>query len=280
MIAAGRHAITVRKIGTRHTLYTLGDVHMGNKNCAIGEFRRDVAKVRRDPHAFWIGLGDYADYIGPADKRWDPNTITPGIPISALSDWGMYLVKLVRKELWPIRKRCIGLLEGNHEDVYQNRHNQQLHSWLCTEMGVKDLGYSCFLDLVFEKYHSNAHRRYRIFAHHGAGAAQTSGGKANRMERFMLRNEADLYLVGHVHEKDPKRHDVLGADDRCRKLRAVKRLGVYTGSYLRTYGEGRAGYGEKRGYAPVPLGCSTVEFQPFGGGWKHRKDSVTARVVI
>ena len=284
MIPAGKYVVNVARMGDVWPLYTLGDCHLGNVGCSVEHLGADVERVRANPLARVILMGDLADYIGQTDKRWDAATITPGARVKDLADWGMYLSKLVVKTFKPIAGQIIGALSGNHEATFQARQAQQCHAWTCQELGIRDLGYSCFLDLCFRRSvgaKKRPARRYRLFAHHGAGAAATAGGKINRLVAFMNSMEADIYLVGHVHEKDVKRTETLAANDLCEALTSRKKLGLFTGTYLRTYHEGtNAGYGERAGYRPVALGCSVVEFQPFGHDWEHRAESVSARVAI
>lgn len=287
MIPAGRYVVTVPRQSDTWPLYTIGDCHIGNAGCSVEHLAADVDRVASNPNARAVLMGDLADYVGPADRRWDAANITPSARVKDLADWGQYLAGMVVKTFKPIAKQIIGALSGNHESTFQARQAQQCHAWTCQELGVKDLGYSCFIDLAFRracKSRSAASpnsRRYRLFCHHGAGAAATAGGKMNRLVSFMSANEADLFLVGHVHERDVKRLETLAANDTCTELTSRKKLGLFTGTYLRTYHVGEnAGYGERAGYRPVPLGCSVVEFQPFGHDWKHREESVSARVAI
>ena len=283
MICAGKYVIPVKRISDVHRLYTIGDSHLGNRNCSVDRLEQDIEVVRRDPLARVILVGDIVDAICPADKRWDATQIPDGVPVKALADWGKFLRLTAEKAFKPIKHKVIGAVYGNHEATFQIRCAEQIHAAFCENLGVPNFGYSCFLDLVFrrEVKGSNAARSYRIFAHHGAGAAQTAGGKINRLVAFMLMAEADIYVVGHVHEKDVKRMEALTADADCKRLSSKKRLGVFSGTYLRTYAEGaHAGYGERAGYRPVPLGCSVIEFQPFDHDWGCREESVSARVAI
>jgi hypothetical protein len=306
VIAAGKVIINVRSFSDIHRIYALGDIHWGNFGCSLDTLHRDIATIKADPLAKVILMGDLADYISPADKRWDPSCVTPRAKISDMGDWGKYLARGVVAELTPIKDKIIGGLSGNHEHTFECRQAQQLHAWTCAELGIPDWGYCCFLDLSFRyvgskggykvkrSVHRNGNenygisRTYRFFCHHGAGAAQTPGGKTNRLVAFMNSNEADIFLIGHVHEKDVKRLDILSADNLCRVITSRKKLGVFTGTYLKTYQEGaRPGYGERAGYRPVPLGCSVLEIQPFhfhvlsdGRVSLLREDSVSARVSV
>jgi len=284
MIAAGKHIIHMKQRGAQYHLYPLGDIHLGAKGCAYKLFKQTVAEIAADPLALWLGMGDYADFIGPSDKRWDADTVTPGIPLQSLAYWGEYMKALVVDALKPIKDKCVGMLYGNHEDKYEIQHSQRLHHWMVEELGVRDLGYSCLLDIAFKKRTPNAkngpNRTYRIFAHHGAGAAQSPGGRTNRLVRFMeMYPYADLVLIGHLHEQDAKSNVYTDADRNCLSLVHRTQLGVFTGSYLKTYDDGAAGYGEKRGYRPVPLGTPRIDIRPFERDGSHRQNSISVTLT-
>lgn len=287
MIPAGKYEIKVNRISEVWPLYTIGDCHLGSAGCSVEHLAEDVERVRTNPCARAILMGDLADFVGPADKRWDPANVTPEATVKDLADWGKYLARMVVKVFKPIRHQIIGALYGNHEDTYETRHAQQLHDWTCEELGIPNLGYSCFVDIVFRRSLKSARasspqaRSYRVAADHGSSSAGSDGGKINKLVSFMNNREADIYIMGHLHEKDCKPLDRLAANDKCDKIISKKRLGLFSGTYLKTYYETkRAGYGERRGYRPVSLGCSVLEFQPFGHDWVHRGESVSARVAI
>ena len=103
---------------------------------------------------------------------------------------------------------------------------------------------------------------FRFFVHHGAGFAMTKAGKLKRLMDFMTSFEADIYMTGHVHDQEGVRVITVGADQHCRKLTQKHKLGVISGSYLKTYAPGVTTYGEQRGYSPTTLGAATVEIDP------------------
>jgi len=262
-------------------IWNISDCHLLNAGCAEKELDSDIKRILNDPYSFWIGGGDYADYIGYTDgKRFDPDSVPDTMLVKNLARLGQYSVEVVRDKFRPIAHKCLGLLIGNHEKEYQ-RHMQQenLHGWLCTELGVLNLGYCAFLDVTFhrvtgqddytprimteqEDTNSRDTSRFRIFAHHGAGFAQTAGGKLNRLTQFMQAFEADIYFCGHVHDKVGRRFVTLAADANCGKLVHREKVGMISGSYLRTYTQGSCCYGEQRGYSPTTLGAASVEIHP------------------
>ena len=280
MIAGGRRYVEYKSRSDVFTLWCLSDLHWGSRNCAADRVREDLAAIADDPYALWIGVGDYADYIGFRDKRFDPDVAPADMKVRDLGRLGRLLTGQVRDLFMPIADKCVGLLSGNHEKAYE-RHNDQagLHSWLCTELAVPDLGYCCFVDLTFirkprssrpnvvlsdakGKMGGDSRWRRRIFAHHGAGFAQTPGGKLNRLIQFMDYFESDLTLCAHVHDVVAKRLTRLGVDDKCGHIIDREQLGIVTGTYLLTYHEGPAGYGEQKGYRPSPLGAARVTLCP------------------
>jgi hypothetical protein len=165
----------------------------------------------------------------------------------------------------------------------RRQQQEDLHGWLCTELGVADLGYSCFMDVIFCRTNqANGHapilmttkpvsrngkqqytsEQFRVWCHHGAGAAQTKGGKINRLSSFMRNFDADIFFMGHVHDQMGCRLQVLTADADCTKLRNREKIGVVSGSYLKTYAQGVISYGEQKGYEPTTLGAAHVMIKP------------------
>ncbi len=278
MQAAGKRWITYPSRCDKFRLWNIADIHLGNCGTERKHLMRDIAAIRDDPYSLWIGGGDYADYIGIKDKRFDPSVLDNDIMVSDLGQLGYVLTKRVKELFEPIKDKCLGLAFGNHEDKYQKTQEQmQLHQWLCTELGVANLGYSAFLDAVFVRSRcsgptiqpkppartvSSSTAAYRIFVHHGTGGATTPGGKLNRLLKFMHDFRADIYFVGHVHDALSKRLPRIGADATCTEIVEHDSIGVVAGSYLRTYTQGITGYGEIKGYSPVPLGATYVEITP------------------
>ena len=115
---------------------------------------------------------------------------------------------------------------------------------------------------TYDSQSGDSTHSFRIYCHHGAGYAQTPGGKLNRLVQFMQSFDADLYFVGHVHDHVARKEPAIGADRQCNKLVERQRLGVIAGSYLKTYQQSVISYGEQRGYRPTSLGAATATIRP------------------
>lgn len=281
MEAAGKRYIRYSSNSDEFTLWGLGDLHVGNPGCDLNRIRRDIQAVAADPYSLWVGLGDYGDYIQPTDKRFSADHLDDEAKLN-LGRLGMHYMERIRDLFEPIRHKCIGLIFGNHEEKYFKQANwEDGHDWLCRELEVPNLRYSCLLDLVFmrgkpskrngclsfdraaaSEGKSLSTQQFRLYCHHGSGGAATPAGKLNALIRHMGNFEADIYLMGHVHQCTGQMLVRLGADDACLHLVEKRRLGAICGSYLKTYQAGHTGYGEVKGYQPTALGAAKVRIKP------------------
>ena len=241
-------------------IHCLGDIHGGIKHCAESMIKAKVQEVKEDPCAYWIGMGDYGEFITAKDPRWD---------IAVVSDWlkkdniARGLEKWVIDLFKPIKHKCIGLLEGNHEDAIRIHNNDDVQTNICDGLGVANLGVTCIVRLVFNRRNSaETHVIKGAFAH-GAGFAVTKGTKMNRLERFMnIYPTCRLVAIGHMHDKIMLELPYLDVNENNEVLQYV-RVGAVTGSWFKTYEQGvRASYGEKRGFPPTTLGSPTFYVKP------------------
>jgi len=279
---AGKRYIVYQSKSTVIRYWQLADLHIGNRGCAMQRLQADLNEIRDDPYAFWVGIGDLAEYISPKDKRFDPAVIDPRIfetPFG-LGDIGAVLRDKLLELLDPIKHKCLGIGFGNHEAKYMKEENQlRLHQTLCDQLRVPDHGYSAWFRVSF--VHNNRYKQPRLFrntpkpilgssftldhyTHHGAGRATTPGGRLNRLLQFMNFVDAHLYSIGHVHDEVQKKAIRLTGNADGTEIVETVRLGVVTGSYLRTYNKGSLpGYGEARGYPPSCLGAVKFEIKPW-----------------
>jgi hypothetical protein len=285
MIAAGKRLIIYPNNGDIFEIWNLSDLHLGSRACAEDMIQRDINKIKENPNAYWLGGGDYCDFISHTDKRFDPDAVAESISVKDLGQLGKKSMEMAKEMFIPIRDKCLGLLYGNHElSFMKDKVQQNLHAWLCTDMGVPDLGYCCLMDVsfirnVYKDKKKNKSILYfenprlgknlgpsyciRVFAHHGSGFATTPGGKLNKLIQFMNNFDADVYFLGHVHDQVGRRQASITADQDCKKLIARERLGVISGSYLKTYEHGTTTYGEQKGYAPTTLGAAKIIVNPY-----------------
>ena len=241
-------------------LYPLGDLHVGTKHCTESDFQKIVAEISGDPQAIWIGMGDYGEFITPNDKRWDSKVISEWLEDqdNIAEDQTKHICKLLE----PIKDKCIGLLEGNHEDAIRRYLKVNVQKNICERLNLPNLGYSAWVRLRFARENSNERHVYKCVFSHGSGWAITPGAKMARLQRFMNAFDARIYGHGHMHDIITHTVPYLELSD-SNIIRQKERVGAVTGCWFKTYTQGvAASYGEKKSYPPTSLGCPVFTINP------------------
>jgi hypothetical protein len=158
----------------------------------------------------------------------------------------------------PIKHRCLGLVEGNHENTIENKYHLRVHNSLCEKLQHNkwdlNLGYSAIIKLRIKR--SQHSKVIKIYVHHGAGGGRKLGGKVNRIEDMSTSFPyCDIYCMGHVHDRIAFVRAALDACERSDELYSVNRAFGITGTFKKTYQEGTHGYGERAQYPSTSLGC-------------------------
>jgi hypothetical protein len=274
---SGCRIITYGKEDAEFSIWSLGDIHWLNAGCSKDHLRRDVKRIKRDPYSLWFLGGDYLDLIMPGDKRFDASCVDDTIKLSDINKIAAVGCAGLYKELESLKPWCLGAVMGNHEHAYMLRQNTNtVHEQMCELLGTQNMGYSGWADLYFiykqglrgttVEYSSTPPDKtavkLRVFIHHGFSASATAGGKINALKRLADSVEADLVIMGHVHEAMSKTFVTLHPGENCDENSQRVKMGMISGSYLRAYAKSHTSYAEKRGYPPTTLGASRARFTP------------------
>lgn len=247
-------------------LYALGDIHAGTIHCVEHDVKRKVKEIAKDEMALWIGMGDYAEWITPRDKRFDPDQ-------KSIADWVESDNIAHTQEKWlvelfaPIKDKCLGLLYGNHENNIRVFNHNNVHKNICEKLGVTNLGFSCFLRLIFRRGKTHGHLVTGAFIH-GSSCAVTEGAKLMALMRWMKSCQADLYGYAHLHDYIPKSLSRLEVRDSAEgpKIKGYVAVGATTGAWFKTYTQGIiASYGEQKAYPPTEICCAMYTINPNTG---------------
>ena len=278
MEATGSRIITYGKEDAEFSIYAVADEHLFNRGVAMSKLNNDIQKIRRDTYALWVQLGDYADWIFPGDKRFYYEILPTDIKAVDLSHFAAIVSKKVIELHKPIASKCLGWCLGNHDFKYLSHFSEMnIQDEICKELNVVNMRYSGWFDLyfVYQKgfngvtvrdtkelpQHYNA--KIRVFVHHGMGAANTAGGKINKLKSLVDMVDANLVMMGHVHEEFAKKFLRLSPNYACTEINQKVTMGLIAGSYLRTYAQDFTSYGEMRGYAPASLGATRARYIPL-----------------
>lgn len=269
---------------TTFTIYPLSDIHVGLIGLDEELLKRDVAKIRRNPNARWIGMGEICDLIVPGDRRWDERHVAPWVDTL---DVAQSEIERTLDILKPIADKCWGMLNDTHTDRMRKDINRDVYSELLRRLG-KDLPdelkgnrlqrfeTECFLNVHFRRLKGDgkgsssrscpAGDVIHFYLHHGWFSGRLAGHVALNLERLPMKYDADIYCVAHGHKKHilpltwiTARY---GGPHAAEKPIKLQRWAMMCGTYVDAHKESATGWPEKRGYYPTPLGCPVIKIKP------------------
>lgn len=272
-------------------IYPLGDVHIGARASDERKFRQVVERIRANPNAFWIGMGDYADLITMQDPRFNPRTVAKWLlSHDALTDIAAAQRDKFLSLVEPIADRCLGLISGNHEDAIRKHYERDIYREIVS--GIKAIwrkkeqprltppdrlgfGYNGWLDLRFRRKGENGARysgtRLVFYLHHGFVGGRLQGAKALNMQRMLWTHEAHVIIMGHSHNTLIQWEGVYRINERGTIVQE-RRVGFFSGSFLKSTLNASSKkkddeawadtYSEKKGYLPMPIAHVGIRFRP------------------
>ena len=251
---------------TVYKLYGLGDIHIGALNCAEDEFMSLVRHIANEPNALWVGGGDMVDAVILQDaKRFDVNSLPDWMVTGKASDVKSMVGDIVAAQrkrflqlVKPIKDKCLGLIEGNHEYAMYKHHNRDIMTELCDAMDVPNLTDCAFIRLKFKRMSGTAGANVvTVFACHGHGGGVSSGAEPNRLFKLAADKQVDILLTGHshtfnIHPPIPMMYLPHGGKLLEEPLVREKYVANW-GSYLFTYKKGPSTYASRANYPIRPM---------------------------
>lgn len=255
------------------TIVPLGDVHIGHAACDEELLRRRVQEIK-EQQWYFIGMGDYCDFIPVRDARFSLDGLADWIEVSHLGDLVSHQRDRFLEFVAPIADRCLALVCGNHErkilDYYERDVYKEIAEGLRRLGGLDpsvplELGVGGWLRLRFYRSKEGSRRSgvctVRLIAHHGFTGGRLAGGKALNMQRWLWTHDADVILFGHSHNTSIQ-VEAVEYLDRAGKVKYHRRVGAYTGTFLKTSVTGKESYAERKGYLPVPATGIEIRIVP------------------
>lgn len=269
-----RRVIEYRSRSTKFTIKPLFDLHIGSRLTDEDLLRQDIAAIKRDKTAYWIGGGDYCEFINVHDRRFRPGRL-PGWMLDKIDagwdDLARIQIDRVVEMLTPIREKCLALVKGNHESYIEQHYGYSPYYELCQALRVGnarrdrlDIGIEGFLQLTFRRRVGDEKAsswQMTIYLHHGYGGGRLPGGHALALGRLPTSYQADLYLMGHRHAIQILSQARLGVGTNG-GVRQFDTIAALCGTYRAARAKGEEDYGEERGLPPHPVGSPTIIITP------------------
>lgn len=249
------------------------DVHIGMGLCDEKRLRQVVNRVAEDKQCYWIGGGDYCEFINRSDPRFGLDNLAPWIKTRHMVDLAAAEKDRFLDYVKPIANRCLCLLMGNHEAVIRKYYERDIYSDIVTTIkqwgGMASdeklgLGYYGWLLLKFNR--SSKKKRagaswIKFNLHHGHTGGKLAGGKASSIQRWTWTHAADIILFGHSHNTGTQVEAVEYVDSRG-NIKQHKRFAAYCGNFVSSPKPGFDSYADRAGYPPMPMAGIEIELQP------------------
>ena len=176
----------------------VSDTHFGT----IAHDRETWLRVKKfileNDRCYWFGLGDYADFIPPKDKRFDARILSPRLR-KRTGDIITASIEEVVEEFRPIKNKLLFLISGNHDDKYRKQVGVDIVKLIAERLDIKQ---DCFPYEALVKIFFGSKGRFslRMYASHGFGGGLHKGAKINRAAHVAQNFEADIIVAGHSHD--------------------------------------------------------------------------------
>lgn len=220
------------------------DLQIGSKNFMHEKFTQYSKWILAVPHRFVVIGGDVID-AATLLSVGHPHDNT-GEPIQQVRE----AVEILK----PLSKagRILGYVGGNHERRTRKTFGD------CGELIAEllQIPYSGGIQLI--DLHYGNHDPFCIALWHGSGSARTKGAKAQKLHAFMQKADANLYLIGHLHDVV-----VLASWRMVReggKIRQKKIMGVMSSSFQGYWNS----YAEQMALDPADTMMGRVILTPDG----------------
>jgi len=267
-----RVRIDLDKLGLKRdsswNLEPLSDIHFGHRNFDHQAYMKAVKRIANNANRSTFFNGDIIDCIPHDDWRFDWTVVDPLHPEETTQEDYFYeLSEDIFKENDKTKVKCHGALMGNHEWRYYSQARFKKN--FCNYVGIKFLGAMAFIWLDF--YHKNKFlKSFNILTTHGSYGGSQQGGEVNQVLRFPARYDADIYLLGHSHQKWTTKQMTMGVvAGKGKSLEIVERTQIFgnLGTFLKTHQWGVDNYPEKKAiYSRLSkIGTITVEMVPETG---------------
>ncbi len=227
-------------------LMPLGDVHVGSKDFDEKKFLDTVEWIRKTPNARVVLMGDMID-AGLRDSIGG-GCFDNDIDVESQMEYIVEALKPINKKIW-----C--MYGGNHEERVRMKTSIDVNKLIASQLGISYVGASSFIKAKIGK------ANYIIYGAHGSSGSSMPTGKLNAVIKLGTFVNADLIMMGHVHELMNHTSEYFRVDIGNKQIIKDKKHYVLTGHFLK-YG----GYAQAKNMLPGKTGVAKIRLN------KDKKD--------
>lgn len=240
-------------------LYSINDVHVGEKSLDKEYFKNFIKLIASTPNAYCVLAGDLLNnaIISSVSNVYEEE-MTP----SESKKW-------LREELKPIKEKILAVVSGNHENRSRRSTDTDLIEDICDYLNISELYRKdeAYVKVTFGTQASGGKPQiYGIYVTHGCGGGKLPGGMINNVERLSMSVMADVYITGHFHKKLAYKHQYRHADLYHNTISERERLFVVASHYASYFG----GYASQKMLQPSAKGSVPIKLYA-----KHKRMEAT-----
>lgn len=214
-------ALHVRFFPTKKaiTIVPLADLHLGAAHANRKLMREYLNYILRTPDCYTIGLGDYVE---------NATRNSVGMGMYAENFHFPRQMELVEEMLRPLVQagKLLGLHTGNHEMRATLATGLDPAAVLAKQLRVPYLGYTAFHKWIVGE------TTYHVVTLHGRSTARSPAGRLNTLRSLRDIANADVYLMGHLHDRQVHQEVVYEIDDASDSVVSRTRYYIIVGGLL------------------------------------------------
>jgi len=250
----GTSEITVKRNGSIR-LIPIGDQHCSSKGHDPERYQATLAECKKDPDAYFFLMGDEHDLASFSERRSIRNA---GLHESTLHDLDQRALdkchSFVKQHLW-MKGRILFMLQGNHYWTFSSHSiedgiepGMSSTQWIANKLGTRWAGWLTYHRVLLKAADKACTYTIDIVASHGKAGGKLVGSAYNQVSELRgIFPGADIYAMGHDHKRGAVPDSTLYAshgrgDDGLPVIKQRRQWMLRTGSFLRGYIQGEAGY--------------------------------------
>jgi predicted phosphodiesterase len=198
-----RRAVLREWYGRMLRLYFVADVHLGSAACDEDKAAELAHIIGEDSFGLAVGLGDSIEAFAYCDKRFVPTELAqPVAPEHLANPFYTQALRFV-KIFEATRGKWLCMVTGNHEERATHSYHFDPMAVIAERLGTiyhggSDCGGWARVRLCDTS--GKVRNSIDLFLTHGFGGGELRGGDALKLQRLLLRKQADIVAMGHGHK--------------------------------------------------------------------------------